>query len=92
MVDSVILRTRQEHGIELIISEEVRQTLRELCVDSSLKMGGRGVGSQLESKLVNPLGRYLFDTLDPNKPAITRLEITQLVDSNRDGIHEIVAR
>jgi ATP-dependent Clp protease ATP-binding subunit ClpB len=52
-------RLRTEHQLDLVIGERVRE---RLLADATrnLGMGGRGIGSHLESALVNPLARELF--------------------------------
>ena len=47
-------------GIRVEMSEEVRVHLRDLSL-SDLSNGGRGIRNKVESHLVNPLARTLFD-------------------------------
>ena len=49
-----------EKKITLIISEAAMETLTSAAL-SNLSNGGRGIGNIVESFLINPLARYLFD-------------------------------
>ncbi|MBD5481165.1 MAG: ATP-dependent Clp protease ATP-binding subunit [Lachnospiraceae bacterium] len=51
---------KMNKNIDLIISETAFNTLRQKAIDN-LDNGGRGVGNIVESLLINPLSRYLFD-------------------------------
>jgi ATP-dependent Clp protease ATP-binding subunit ClpA len=63
MVRNVIGRVRQEHQIDLRISEKAMQHLKAACLSrDALQLGGRGIGSILETELVNPLANCLFQT------------------------------
>jgi energy-coupling factor transporter ATP-binding protein EcfA2 len=62
MLDNVARRVREEHKLELEFAPEARAKLMQWCVED-LANGGRGIGNQLESRLINPLSRALF-TLD----------------------------
>lgn len=46
--------------IKLIISKAARKVLLDACL-GNLSNGGRGIGNVVESLLINPLSRYLFD-------------------------------
>lgn len=46
--------------IELVISETAMNKLIEKALNN-LGNGGRGIGNIVESLLINPLARYLFD-------------------------------
>jgi ATP-dependent Clp protease ATP-binding subunit ClpA len=59
MFRNVANRVREEHAIELLMPEAVRAQLLALCT-RDLSNGGRGIGNQLESSFINPLGRALF--------------------------------
>jgi ATP-dependent Clp protease ATP-binding subunit ClpB len=63
MVRNVIDRVRQEHQIDLRIGDQAMQRLKAACLSSeTLQLGGRGIGSILETSLVNPLANCLFRT------------------------------
>ena len=59
MLDSVRQRVRDEHRLELVIPDAVRERLLEVCT-GDLSHGGRGIGNRLETAFVNPLARALF--------------------------------
>lgn len=54
------LRDLEATGIHVEISKPVREQLENLCL-ADLSNGGRGIRNQVESHLVNPLARSLFD-------------------------------
>jgi ATP-dependent Clp protease ATP-binding subunit ClpA len=59
---NVVRQVGAELGVGLQLDEAARSALRERCTrDEVLDNGGRGIGSEIESSLVNPLARYLFD-------------------------------
>ncbi|WP_207561005.1 AAA family ATPase [Sulfurimonas aquatica] len=60
MVNNIKRRVKDEHRAKLELSEGARNTLIAIST-SDLKNGGRGIGSKLESSLVNPLARKLFE-------------------------------
>ncbi|MFF8960398.1 AAA family ATPase [Streptomyces sp. NPDC014894] len=51
---------REEQGVFLRLSEEAHRTLSAHCTADS-DNGGRGIGMLLETHLINPLARELFD-------------------------------
>ena len=59
MLRNVFERVREEHKIELRLPDPVRAHLLDLCT-RDLSNGGRGIGNQIESSFINPLGRALF--------------------------------
>lgn len=59
-VNKIIKNLATEKNIELIISDEAIDTLTNKAL-SNLANGGRGIGNIVESLLINPLARYLFD-------------------------------
>ncbi|MET7423389.1 AAA family ATPase [Dactylosporangium sp. NPDC005555] len=55
-------RLARENGIDLRLGGDALLRLDEWCTsEATLANGGRGIGSEVESKLINPLARYLFD-------------------------------
>jgi ATP-dependent Clp protease ATP-binding subunit ClpB len=61
MVRNVIGRVRQEHQIDLRIGDKAMQRIKAVCLSAeALQLGGRGIGSILETSLVNPLANCLF--------------------------------
>jgi ATP-dependent Clp protease ATP-binding subunit ClpA len=59
MVDS-LLRDVKSLGHDVTLTEAAREALRSLCL-ADLSNGGRGIRNQVESHLINPLSRSLFD-------------------------------
>ena len=53
-------RTARDKGIDLTLSPELREQLLTAAL-GNLENGGRGVGNMVESMLIDPLSRYLFD-------------------------------
>ena len=49
-----------EKGIELVIGNDAKYKLTEKALEN-LDNGGRGIGNIVESLLINPLARYMFD-------------------------------
>ncbi len=80
MFRNVANRVREEHGIELLMPESVRAQLLALCT-RDLSNGGRGIGNQLESSFINPLGRALFRFPLEGRTAVTISTIRE--DENR---------
>jgi hypothetical protein len=54
------LKDLEAAGIQIEIAQTVREHLEHLCL-ADLSNGGRGIRNQVESHLVNPLARSLFD-------------------------------
>ena len=59
-VTRIMKNLATEKGIELVITDRVRSMLTSKAL-SSLGNGGRGIGNIVESLLINPLARYMFD-------------------------------
>lgn len=59
MVDT-ILKGVEEQEISVTLSDRARNELRVRCT-TDLSNGGRGIRNKLETHLVNPLSRWLFD-------------------------------
>ncbi len=60
MLGNVIERVQDEHNVTLKIGEQPHEILVEQCL-GDLTHGGRGIGNRLETVLINPLARALFD-------------------------------
>lgn len=54
------LRDAGDAGYQIAIGDEARAKLKELCT-ADLSNGGRGIRNKLETHLVNPLARALFE-------------------------------
>ena len=59
-VSKIVKNMATEKGIELVIAEKAKSVLVAKALDN-LGNGGRGIGNIVESLLINPLARYLFD-------------------------------
>lgn len=60
MLRNVVARVAKTQKVELKIDDAVRAEL-SARIKSDLSNGGRGIGNALESLLINPLGRVLWD-------------------------------
>ncbi|BEL06359.1 AAA family ATPase [Actinoplanes sichuanensis] len=60
----VLRRLREEHHVDIELSPEMDRHLLARCT-TNLNDGGRGIGNKVESQIVNPLGRLLFDQPQP---------------------------
>lgn len=69
-VNKIIKNLLTEKGIELKLSEKALEILLAKAVDN-LGNGGRGIGNIVESLLINPLARYMFDEDIRNNVKIT---------------------
>ena len=59
-IKKIISRVREEKKIKIEISDKAREHLLE-AAKGNLENGGRGIGNVVESHLINPLSRALFD-------------------------------
>ena len=59
-VDKIVRRLEEQRRIRVDITDAAYDTLREAALHD-LSNGGRGIGNQVESLLINPLSRWLFD-------------------------------
>ena len=59
-VDRVLHRLAEDRALQVEIAPAAYDALRE-AVLADLSNGGRGIGNQVESLLINPLSRWLFD-------------------------------
>lgn len=59
-VSRIVKSLAAEKGIELVITDKARSVLAAKAI-CNLGNGGRGIGNIVESLLINPLARYLFD-------------------------------
>ncbi|MEO3753751.1 AAA family ATPase [Streptomyces sp. B6B3] len=73
-IQSLMLRDQQLH---LRLSDQARAHLAERCT-ADLDNGGRGVGNALETLLVNPLARALFEETElPEGGTVTVTAVTE---------------
>jgi ATP-dependent Clp protease ATP-binding subunit ClpA len=80
MLKNVIRRVRSEHGADLILEEEARAGLLEMCT-SDLSNGGRGIGNHIEMCLINPLARALFATTESLAGKTVRISRVTVTDN-----------
>ncbi len=59
-VNKMISRLREQKNIVISIEDYAYKSLEEAAT-ADLSNGGRGIGNQVESLLINPLSRWLFD-------------------------------
>ncbi len=59
-VSKIISRLREQKNLEIEITDDA-YTCLEKAATFDLANGGRGIGNQVESLLINPLSRWLFD-------------------------------
>ncbi|MBL8489504.1 MAG: ATP-dependent Clp protease ATP-binding subunit [Rhodocyclaceae bacterium] len=79
MLANVVARVREEHKVELVLPEPVRERLLGICT-RDLSNGGRGIGNALESAFINPLSRALFDL---DLEGRDRVAVTDVVEEDR---------
>ena len=60
-IDRIIKSMRENKKINLFVEEEVRIKLVELCKETCKDKGGRGIENVIESALINPVARYMYD-------------------------------
>ena len=59
-VNKIISRLREQKNIQIEIKDFAYSSLKDAAT-FDLSNGGRGIGNQVESLLINPLSRWLFD-------------------------------
>ncbi|GIF73915.1 AAA family ATPase [Asanoa siamensis] len=67
---NILGRLRDEHDVRVTLADDVHAQLRDRCT-ADLVHGGRGIGSALETALVNPLARALFAQAPAAGSAVT---------------------
>ena len=83
MIANVVARVKTEHKLDLNISIEAMGQIDSWCL-KDLSNGGRGIGNRLESILVNPLSRALFEgqsRVENSKVTIDKITETDRVFS-----------
>jgi ATP-dependent Clp protease ATP-binding subunit ClpA len=60
MVDDILADISVTPGIAITMDRESRECLRQLCL-ADLSNGGRGIRNKVETNLLNPLARAIFD-------------------------------
>ena len=80
MLGNIVARVKQEYGVTLKIPDTTRDRVAAECIDGEyLELGGRGIGSKLETFVVNPLANWIFT--NPPPPGTTQ----ELQIEKRDG-------
>lgn len=85
-VENVADTLKKTRGVTLVLEEKADQALRRAVgIDDAagghgLENGGRGVGNAIESSLINPLARYLFDH-DVREGTLILEDITDVGDT-----------
>ena len=59
-VNKIITRMKEQKNIGIRIEDHAYQSLEDAAT-FDLSNGGRGIGNQVESLVINPLSRWLFD-------------------------------
>lgn len=59
-VERVLQRLEADRALQVELAPEAYAALRQAAL-ADLSNGGRGIGNQVESLLINPLSRWLFD-------------------------------
>jgi len=77
-INKIVKNLETEKKITLELSESVKNTLLEEALQN-LSNGARGIGNIVESMLINPLSRYLFDN---NISENTKLNILCIYSEN----------
>jgi hypothetical protein len=83
MLRNISRRVEEEHGMKLELSDVARAKLVDGCL-ADLSLGGRGIGNQLETALINPLARALFTS---NLKGRDRIVVTDI--SERDKVYTV---
>lgn len=86
LLESLKSEVRERRGIYLEFSEEALGHLLSRAEDN-IMMGGRGIRNMLETSLVTPLARYIFDNNIKN----SCLEVLRIVEAQKAGVivHEL---
>jgi ATP-dependent Clp protease ATP-binding subunit ClpB len=80
MLSNVIARVKAEHKLELLISSSAMERIETWCL-KDLSNGGRGIGNRLESVLVNPLSRSLFQ--GESRAEGSKVSIEEITEADR---------
>jgi energy-coupling factor transporter ATP-binding protein EcfA2 len=83
MVDAALRDASDSQGITVTIDDSSRAHLRTMCL-ADLSHGGRGIRNKVESGLINPLARALFDS--EAKPG-DRVEIRGIEQAGVTTLH-----
>ncbi len=100
-LSKIAANLRQNKNLELTFSDKAVHQM-ELLAGKNLENGGRGIGNIVESYLINPLSRHLFDqevlgdaaitvnrVVDRTDDEITGLTLAEITDSISCGIRKL---
>jgi len=87
-IGNIVQTIDRELEVELRFHDPAREQLIQACVQDSAN-GGRGIGNRLESNLINPLARLLFDEEVGRRAAV---EITAVLPGDGDNAPGLRAR
>lgn len=86
-LDNIVAHMERQGGLRLRVLPEAQKVLTDECA-RDLRSGGRGIGMKLETHLINPLARGVFD-LGVNLTPGTVVTVSR-VTVQRDGGVELV--
>ena len=69
-IHSLTENLKLEKGIELVVEDAYIDYLYNI-IKTDLSNGGRGIGNLVETKIINPLGRIMFEEGKENVKSIT---------------------
>lgn len=81
MLSAIVSDLGSERGLNLDFTDIAREDLRRLCL-ADLSNGGRGIRNKVETYVLNPLARAVFD----EEPASGELLLIEGVESGNDGV------
>lgn len=84
MLNKIAGRVREEQRATLVIDAAPINLLREEC-KRDLSYGGRGIGNRLETMLINPLSRKLFELQELAGKTVTVSQIQRLAKKGADS-------
>ena len=89
MLANVVARIRQEYLVEVTLSTESLDAVHRACLDvDALELGGRGIGSKLETTLINPLANELFIN-PPAPPGNYELKLVEVGEQWIASLHRV---
>ncbi len=59
-VKKIVRNMKERMNVDVVITDKAKETLLKKAI-GNLDNGGRGIGNIVESCLINPLARYMFD-------------------------------
>jgi ATP-dependent Clp protease ATP-binding subunit ClpA len=90
LLSQLLISLKEQQGIQLKISDDVRQSLYRLS-KKYLEHGGRGVRNMIDAALINPLATALFEhNYDDQTRARSIIHIQQLIDKGEMEIPRFI--